>query len=56
MREALHSNLQTKASVQRHIEAVRAVPMNYSASSDMRTADFAALMGSSLPASADDHR
>ena len=46
VRDALHSNLQTKASVQQHIAAVQAVPANYAAAADMQTADFAALIGS----------
>ena len=56
VREALQSNLQTKVSVQQHIAALRAVPANYSESSDIQTADFAALIESSLAASADDYR
>ena len=56
MREALLSNLQTKASVQQHSAAVRAVPANYAESSDMQTADFEALIDSHVSANTQDYR
>ncbi len=56
MREALESNLQTKASVQQHIAAVRAVPASYAESPDMQTADFEALIDSNTSANTHDYR
>ncbi len=56
MREALESNLQTKATVQQHIAAVRAVPASFAELPDMHTADFAALIDSNTSANTHDCR
>ena len=56
VREALESNLQTKATVQQHIAAVRAVPASYAESPEMHTADFEALINSTTSANTHNYR